>query len=335
MLDALLTTARDLDASDVHLEAGLPVMWRVHGKLEAHGDPPTAQGLHELAKQLLGARWAEFERRGSADVAGSGAGRRVRINILRTSRGVGLAIRMLSNSELSIAGLNLHPSLKQLTERTHGLVVVSGPTGSGKTSTLAAMVSEMNFSERARHVITLENPIEYVPEPRRCFIRQREVGRDTPSFEQGIVDAVRENPDVLVVGEMRDPEVMRHTLNASETGHLVLTTLHAGTVVEALQRIVSSFPASAQPGVCAQLADALVAIVCQRLVYKERLQGLVPECEVLVGSTPVRAIIRAGNFQMIATALESGMADGQLSAERYREWLHHKRDFVVRGQPAG
>ncbi|MFZ5438410.1 MAG: type IV pilus twitching motility protein PilT [Myxococcota bacterium] len=330
MLDTLLATAKTLDASDVHLEPGLPVTWRVHGRLRAQGEPPTAQMLQELARQLLGARWSELEARGSADASGTFGGRRVRINVLRTSRGVGLALRLLSNAELSMAGLNLHPVLAQLTQRTHGLVIISGPTGSGKTSTLAAMVNEMNHGELPRHVITLESPIEYVPEPKRCFIRQREVGRDTPSFEQGIVDAVRENPDVLLVGEMREPEVMRLTLNAAETGHLVLTTLHAGTVVEALQRLVASFPPEAQPAVCAQVADALVAVVCQRLVYKERLQGLVPECELLMASTPVRAIIRAGNFQMIPTALESGGADGQYSWERYREWLVHKRDFAVR-----
>lgn len=332
MLEALLATAKSLDASDVHLEAGLPVTWRVHGSLRAQGEAPTAQKLQELARQLLGTRWAEFEARGSADVSGTAAGRRVRINVMRTSRGVGLAVRLLSNAELSIAGLNLHPAIGQLSQRTHGLVIISGPTGSGKTSTLAGMINEMNHGERPRHIITLESPIEYVPEPKHCFIRQREVGRDTPSFEQGIIDAVRENPDVLLVGEMREPNVMRLTLNAAETGHLVLTTLHAGTVVEALQRLVASFPAEAQSSVCAQVADALVAVVCQRLVYKERLQGLVPECELLIASTPVRAIIRAGNFQMIPTALESGGADGQYTWERYREWLMHKKDFAVRPQ---
>lgn len=321
MLDELISTAHRLDASDVHLEPGLPAAFRVRGVLSMQGEARTAQELQALAAQLLGPRWGELDRRGSADLAMTVAGQRLRINALRTFRGVGLAIRLLSDAERSLAQLNLPPVVGQLLQRSHGLVVVSGPTGSGKTTTLAALVAEVNRCEPARHVITLESPIEYVHAPKHAFIRQREVGRETPSFEQGIVDAVRENPDVLLVGELREPEVMRQTLNAAETGHLVLTTLHAGTVIEALERLVASAPAAAQQAVCAQLAEALVAVVCQRLVRSERSPGLVPECEVLVASPAARTVIRSGHFAMLATTLEAGAADGQLTWQRSKEWL--------------
>src|SRR5207237_664238 len=152
----------------------------------------------------------------------------------------------------------------------------------------AALIQESNARER-RHIVTLEAPIEYALVPRQAFIRQREVGRDTPSFEQGLYDALREDPDVLMVGELRDPQTMRLTLNAAETGHLVLTTLHSSTCAEALQRIVSAFPAEIQSGICAQLADSLVGVVCQRMRFIESHGLRAPECEVLLRTQSVRA----------------------------------------------
>src|SRR6185369_3779963 len=180
----------------------------------------------------------------------------------------------------------LHPDLQKLIGHPHGFILVSGPTGSGKTSTLAALIEEINTSE-ARHVITLESPIEYTFRARAAYIRQREVGRDTPSFEQGLLDALREDPDVLMVGEMREPETMRLTLNAAETGHLVLATVHSGTCAEALQRVVLAFPSDIQSNVAAQLADCLVAVICQRLRFRPDLNLRLPECEILRSTSSV------------------------------------------------
>jgi twitching motility protein PilT len=148
-------------------------------------------------------------------------------------------------------------------------VIVSGPTGSGKSTTLAALIEEIN-SARARHIVTLESPLEYLFTNRRSYIRQREIPAHAPSFEQGIVDALRENPDVLVIGEMRTPEVMRLTLDAAETGHLVLATMHSASCAEALSRLCMSFPAEIQPSIRAQLADCLVGVICQRLEFRAR-----------------------------------------------------------------
>jgi twitching motility protein PilT len=242
-----------------------------------------------------------------------------------------MAIRFLAAFQATLERLNLHPDLARLVKPHHGLLIVSGPAGSGKSSTLAALVQELNAKEK-RHVITLESPIEYVLAPRQCFIRQREVGRDTPSFEQGLYDAMREDPDVLVVGELRDAETMRLALGAAETGHLVLTTLHSATAAEALQRLVGAFPAEIQGGICAQLADCLVGVICQRLRFFPERGQRAPECEVLVGTQPVRAIVRQGQFVKLQTALETGGADGCFTFARTREWLDHRSEWA---QPGG
>src|SRR5205809_529961 len=170
---------------------------------------------------------------------------------------------------------------------------------------LAALIQEINLSE-ARHIVTIESPIEYSFRPRRAYLRQREVGRDTPSFEQALLDALREDPDVLMVGEMRDPQTMRLTLNASETGHLVLATVHSSTCAEALQRVVSAFPAEIQSSVSAQLADSLVAVIAQRLRFRADLNILVPECEVLMATHAVKNFIRTREFFRLVSVIETG-----------------------------
>jgi twitching motility protein PilT len=328
-LAALVDTAREAGASDLHLEAGLPPCMRVRGQLQSMGGPLSARELLAAAREVMGEdRWPEFLERRSSDVARNLGGVRCRINVLCTARGVGLAIRFLGTSQATLERLNLRPELARLVQPHHGLVIVSGPTGSGKSSTLAALVQEVNLRE-TRHIVTLESPIEYTLVPRQSFIRQREVGRDTPSFEQGLYDAMREDPDVLVVGELRDAETMRLTLAAAETGHLVLTTLHSSTTAEALQRIVGAFPAEIQSGIAAQLADCLVGVVCQRLRYFPERNLRAPECEVLVASQPVKAMIRQSQFFKLQTALETGAADGSFTFQRYREWLDRRTDWCV------
>ncbi|WP_164015676.1 type IV pilus twitching motility protein PilT [Pyxidicoccus trucidator] len=326
-LEAIIRRAREQGASDVHLEGGMPMALRVRGTLRLVGEPVPSSTLTALAREVVGEDgWHEFLERCSYDVSRTLEGQRIRINVLRSARGVGFAIRLLSTSQATLKRLNLHPDLRRLVEPTHGLVLVSGPTGSGKTSTQAALLQELNLGE-ARHIITVESPIEYALVPRQSFIRQREVGRDTPSFEQALIDAMREDPDVLMVGEMREPEVMRLTLNAAETGHLVLATVHSASAGEALSRVVSAFPPEMQAAVCAQLADCLVGVVCQRLRYRPEVGLRVPECEVLMASTAVKSIVRQGAFYKIPSAIETGAADGCWSFARYADWLAKKTDW--------
>lgn len=328
-LESFITTASRQGASDLHLEPSLPAAIRMRGALRTIGEPVSGKLLIELAQGVLnGDAWQHFVERRSADFSRTIAGVRCRINIMHTSRGVGFAIRLLASFQATIDRLNLHPDLKKLVVPTTGLVLVSGATGSGKSSTLAALIQEINLTE-SRHVLTVESPIEQVFRPRRAFIRQREVGRDTPSFEQGLLDALREDPDVLMVGEMREPETMRLTLNAAETGHLVLATVHSGTCAEALQRVVLAFPSEIQSNIAAQLADSLVAVVCQRLRFRPDLNLRVPECEILRSTNSVKAFIRNRDFFKLPQALETGGEQGMWSYERYQAWMAKRTQWHV------
>ncbi len=326
-LTDLVRAAYARRASDLHLEPGLPPAFRVDGALSVRGDPLDARTIREMARSVAGVDgWEDFRADHSLDLSRSIAGVRCRINVLQSRRGVGLAIRLLSAATATIESLNLHPSLRDLAGLPHGLVLVCGPTGSGKSSTIAALVQELNLSA-ARHVITLEQPVEYWFKPRRAFIRQREVGRDTATFESGLMDALREDPDVIVVGEMRRPETMRLTLDAAETGHLVLSTVHSASVTEALHRVVSAFPADARASVRAQLADCLAAVVCQRLVLRGDLGVRVPECEILRMTSGARAAIREGRLTHLASAMETGADVGSWTLDRYRRWLDGRSAF--------
>jgi twitching motility protein PilT len=326
-LEALIASAREKGASDLHLEPGLPAALRVRGALGTAGDPLPAKTLVDFARAIIGeSHWNEFLERRSFDLSKTIAGVRCRINVLQTSRGVGFAIRLLSTFQATVENLNLHPDLKKLVTSTNGLILMSGPTGSGKSSTMAAMIQEINLSE-PRHVITLESPIEYIFRPRRAYIRQREVGRDTPSFEQALLDALREDPDVLMVGEMRDPQTMRLTLNAAETGHLVMATVHSSTCTEALQRVVGAFPAEIQNAVASQLGDSLVAVVAQRLRYRPDLNIRIPECEILIPTIPVKTFIRNREFFKINQVMETGAEAGMWTFTRYQNWLSKRTSW--------
>ena len=332
MLDALIKKAKSMDASDLHLEAGLPAVLRIRGELKTFGEAVDADALLSTSRLIIGDKnWPYFVEQCSYDLSANIQGVRCRINVLKTNRGVGLAIRLLSSFQPTLEKLNLHPDLKDIALRSHGLVLISGPTGSGKSSTLAALIQEINHSQ-SKHIITIENPIEYHFKALKSFIRQREVGRDTPSFSQGLVDALREDPDVLMIGEMREPEIMKLTLNAAETGHLVLSTVHSGSVVEALQRVVSTFPADAQFGVRAQLADCLMAVVCQYLIFRPELNIRVPVCEILFANMTARSIVRNGKFFKLNDVLQTGASDKMWSLQRYKEWLENRHDWYIRNE---
>jgi twitching motility protein PilT len=331
-LESLIGVALEHGASDLHLEASLPAALRVRGALRTIGEPVPANLLSGFARELIGEEhWPQFLQRRSFDLSRTIRGVRCRINVLHTARGVGFAIRLLASFQATVEKLNLHPDLKKLVTHPNGLILVSGPTGCGKSSTLAALIQEVNLTE-TRHVVTIESPIEYTFRPRRAYIRQREVGRDTPSFEQGLLDALREDPEVLMVGEMRDPETMRLTLNASETGHLVLATVHSATCAEALQRVVAAFPAEIQSSVSSQLADCLLAVISQRLRFRTDLNIRVPECEILVATHAVKNFIRNREFFKIASALETGAEHGMWSLQRYRSWLDTRKNWHIPGQ---
>ena len=328
MIQEWIRKGRELGASDLHIEADTAPVARIRGQLSAIGPAIAGTLVVQACRELLGGDgWSQFLNRGSADLSRTIAGVRCRVNIFQTLRGVAMAVRLLSSFQNNLRACNLHPELKKLSDATTGLIVVSGPTGSGKSTTLAALVEEINSSS-ARNIIAIESPIEYLFTNRRSFIRQREVPTHSPSYEQALVDALRENPDVLVIGEMRTPEVMRLTLSAAETGHLVIATMHSATCAEAITRLCMSFPAEIQGSIRAQLADCFVGLVCQRLDFLSEFHLRVPVCEILLPSAASKGTIRGGQFSQIANVLQTGGDVGMWNFDRYQRWVAQKKDWV-------
>jgi len=331
-LESLVSLAANNGASDLHLESGLAAAIRIRGELRTTGEPIAPNLLEAMARGVTGEDdWPRFLEQRSYDCSRNFRGSRCRLNIFMTARGIGFAIRLLSSFTATIEKLNLHPDLKKLVTGHHGLILVSGATGSGKSSTLAALIEQINMTE-TRHIITIESPIEFTYRPRRAYIRQREVGRDTPSFERALIDSLREDPDVLMVGEMRDPETMRLTLSAAETGHLVMATVHSSTCAEALQRVVSAFPAEIQSSVAAQMADCMLAVISQRLRFRPEQNIRVPELEILVPTHAVKNFIRNRDFFKISSSLETGAEHGMWTLQRYRAWLDSRKSWYIPGQ---
>jgi twitching motility protein PilT len=328
VLEDLVEKARSLGASDLHLETGTPAVARIRGELQTVGGVVAGERLVQAGQTLLGAEgWAQFKVRGSADMSIAISGTRCRANFFRTVRGMAIAIRLLAPSIKDLRACNLHPDFRKLIDAPTGLVIIAGPTGSGKSTTLAALIEEINAT-RAHNIVTLESPLEYIFANRRSYIRQREIPTHSPSFEQGIIDALRENPDVLVISEMRTPEVMRLTLNAAETGHLVLATMHSANCAEALSRLCMSFPSDIQASIRAQLADCLVGVSCQRLDFLSAHRLRVPRCEILLPSSGAKGTIRTGNFSQLANVLQAGGEEGMWTFDRYQRWMDQVSDWV-------
>jgi twitching motility protein PilT len=315
--------------SDIHITGGHPMVFRKNGQV--HFDKAGRWNHREvdaLVKKILTPRQLNtLRQRWSVDLAMSIQQVRIRVNVFNTTRGLSLAIRLLPGTVPCIEKLNLHPSLQQIAEIKSGLILMCGATGSGKSTTIAAVIDEINRA-RAAHIVTLEDPIEFRFISKKSFIEQRELGTHMPSFEQGLLDVLREAPDVIVVGELREPQVMRLTLNAAESGHLVIASLHATNAEDALYRLCNSFPIEAQEEIRFQLASALQWVVIQQLTYMEKLGHRVPMLSIARGTQSVRGIIRENKIPQIESIIQMGKSEGMFTVDRYfKEYLQPRTHF--------
>jgi len=294
VLDKVLGAARQLGASDVHLKVGLPPIFRVKGELRtvANVPPLTKESIEEFGFGMMNPRQRDiFDKNWDVDLAYSTQeGYRYRVNVLQQRGLMGVVMRLIPPNVPPFERLNLPPKVLQLADEERGLVLVTGITGSGKSTTLAAMVDYIN-SNRAVHIITVEDPIEYAFKDRRSVINQREIGFDTTSFARALRASLRQDPDVILVGEMRDLETTEIALTAAETGHLVLSTLHTIDAVETVNRIVALYPPHQQGQARLQLCAVLKGVVSQRLVTRADKQGMVPAVEILINTARVKELI--------------------------------------------
>jgi twitching motility protein PilT len=316
--------------SDIYITGGHPMVTRKQGNIEFHQSIKWShQEVDALTRKLLTPpQLTILQNRKSVDYAISISHARLRINVFTTTRGLSMAIRILPGHIPTIEELNLHPSLDDIAKIKSGLILYCGSTGVGKSTSVAAIIGEINTT-RLSHVITLENPIEYRFRSNKAFIQQRELDTHMPSFSQGLLDVLRENPDVIVVGEMREPETMRLTLNAAESGHLVLATMHSSTPEEAIYRLCNAVPVEAQNEIRFQLASTLNWLIVQQLVFIERIGFQVPLLTIVRGTQSVKNLIRENKLHQLSSAIQIGKNEGMFSSERYlNEYLESREKFT-------
>ncbi len=316
LLDRLLIIANEKGASDLHLSRHCHPTYRIGGELIADEalelmDEPRLEAI--LQSLLSPVRRESFDRQGSADLSYSCNSERFRINLYRERGGIAVAARRLDGTTHTLAALRLPPQLEELTRFHEGLVLITGATGSGKSTTLASLINEINRQRRC-HILTIEEPVEYIHRNQLATVHQREVGADSISFAQAIKDALREDPDVILLGEMRDAETMSAALTAAETGHLVFSTLHTNDAVGVIDRLVGAFAGDEQDGVRKQLSMVLRAVVTQRLLRSEQ-GGRIPINEILMVNNAVASLIRHHKPEQIRSVMETGRNQGNQTLE--------------------
>ena len=315
--DLILSSARK-GHSDLHLCGNQPVVYRKDGQINfGHETRWSHRDVEALCRDMLNDRQKEIlRRRWSVDFALSIGNIRVRLNIFNTASGASIAVRLLPGAIPTIDQLNLHPSLKSISDLKAGLLLVCGTTGCGKTTTIASLIAEIN-AKRSAHIVTLEDPIEYRIPSVKSFVEQREVGTHVPSIERGLIDVMRADPDVIMVGELREPETIRLTLNAAESGHLVIGTLHATNMEDALYRIINSVSPDAEEYIRYQLASTISWVILQKLIYHEQDRFRVPLLAVMRGTSQIKGIIREKKLHQIENAMHTGKTEGMFTQERY------------------
>ncbi len=332
-LTDLIVRSRDMRASDIHLVCGLPPKVRIDGVLtDFPGELPlTPEQCEAYAREMAGEEYKSITRIGELDLALTFAGDiRCRINIFHQQKAVSSAIRILADRIPNLDDLGLPPAVHNLPALNRGIVLVTGETGSGKSTTLAAMLDRINHTS-PEHIITLEDPIEYVYTPDKCVINQREIGTDTESYADGLRAILREDPDVILVGEMRDLNTIETALTAAETGHLVFATLHTNSAPEAIDRMVDVFPAERQKQIRLQLSTTLMAVLSQQLLPR-RERGRVAACELMIVTPAIRNLIREGKTPQIVSALGTSAQEGSITMDNFLIKLY--KDRVITAETA-
>lgn len=316
-IDEILAYAKRAQASDIHMTPGLPPKLRIHGSLETFpGNILTAEDTLETARFLLNEKqFSVFQEQGECDLALSIPGEgRYRANVFLRQGTTALALRSIPAQIPSPEELGLSSSIRNLYQKKRGLVLVTGPTGSGKSTTLAAIVDQINTCRDA-HIITLEDPVEYLHPHKRSIVNQREIGPDTLSYANGLRAALREDPDVILVGEMRDYETISVAITAAETGHLVLSTLHTIGAASTVDRIIDVFPPHQQQQIRTQLSNVLEAVISQQLLPETDGKGRAAAFEVLCANTAVRNLIREGKSHQIPSIMQTSRRLGMISMD--------------------
>lgn len=333
--DARLSELLDLvvseGASDLHIYVGGPPMLRLSGalipvtKYQTLATTDTEAMLRSIVPEV---RWVEFEKNQTVDVSyAHKPDVRFRVNGYRAQGTTSLSLRLIPRSIRAFAELNLPPVLEVFTQREQGFFLVVGPVGQGKSTTLATMIDRINET-RAEHILTIEDPVEYLFTPKKSLVHQREVRVDTPDFQTALQSAFREDVDVIMVGEMRDYETISSAVTAAETGHLVLSTLHTNNAPQTIDRIIDMFPAEQQAQVRVQLAGSLAGIFSQRLIPRVS-GGLIPAYELLINNNAVSTLIREGRTHEIGAVIQTSSQDGMIDMDRSLAELVHRGEVTV------
>nr|MBL8455277.1 type IV pilus twitching motility protein PilT [Zoogloeaceae bacterium] len=305
-------------ASDLHLSAGLPPMIRVHGDVRRINLPPMEhKDVHAMVYDIMNdGQRKQYEEMLECDFSFSIPNlARFRVNAFNQQRGASAVFRTIPSKVLTLEDLNCPKIFKEISDQPRGIVLVTGPTGSGKSTTLAAMIDYINENQYA-HILTIEDPIEFVHESKRCLINQREVHRDTLSFNNALRSALREDPDVILVGEMRDLETIRLALTGAETGHLVFGTLHTSSAAKTIDRIIDVFPAEEKDMVRAMLSESLRAVIAQTLLKTKDGSGRVAAHEIMIGSPAIRNLIRENKVAQMYSAIQTGQGMGMQTLDQ-------------------
>ena len=313
----LLQLVVDEGASDLHLAVGVPPILRLHGSMQPlDSDPLRPEDTERFMKSITSEEHQQKVREsGGTDFGfGFGTAARFRVSVLRQKGVIGLVLRQIPTKMLTLAEIGLPPEIKDLLYRPRGIVLVTGPTGSGKTTTLASMINIINI-ERDCHIITVEDPIEYYHTHKKSVVTQREIGVDVPSFKEALRRGLRQDPDVILVGEMRDLETMEAAITAAETGHLVFATLHTTGAARTVDRIVDAFPTDQQEQIRTQLASTIQAVVSQLLLPRADKPGRVAAFEIMIATPSIRALIRDNKTFRITSDIQTGARYGMVTMD--------------------